>query len=119
MEPREGLRLAIVPAFFGFGALWPQDIQGADSLVELLMPLDRHPVLERLERNRVEHLLHGHAMRMRVFELEDRLRQQEDLLRQMLDSRAFTIAEYVSRAYQRGEPMFSRERLRRALDDQP
>ena len=116
MEPREGLRLAIVPAFFGFGALWPQDVKGADALVELLMPLDRHPVLDRLENNRVEQLLHGHAMRMRVFELEDRVREQEDLLRQMLDSRAFTIAEFVSRAYQRGEPTFSRERLRRTLE---
>ena len=118
MESREGLRLAVVPAFFGFGALWPREIQGADGIAELLVPLDRHPVLERLERNRVDHLINAHVMRLRVFELEDRVRQQEAVLRQMLDSRAFALAEYVSRAYQRGNPAFSRETVRRTLGDQ-
>jgi hypothetical protein len=116
MASREGLRLAIVPAFFGFGALWPEEIRGADGLAELLDPFDRHPVLERLERNRVEHLVAGFARGVRIAELEDRVRRQEYLLRQMLDSRAFTVAEYVSRAYQRGEPTFSREKLRRVLE---
>jgi hypothetical protein len=116
MGSREDLRLAIVPAFFGFGVLWPDQIQGAEQLAELLSPFDRHPVLERLERNRVEHLVAGFARGVRIAELEDRVRRQEYLLRQMLDSRAFTLAEYVSRAYQRGKPTFSREKLRRVLE---
>lgn len=116
METRDGLRLVIVPAFFGFGVLWPEEIQGADRLAELLDPFDRHPVLERLERNRVEHLVAGFARGVRIAALEERVQRQEYLLRQMLDSRAFTIAEYVSRAYQRGKPTFSREKLRRVLE---
>jgi hypothetical protein len=116
MEARDGLCLAVVPAFFGFGVLWPEKIQGAERLAELLGPFDRHPVLERLERNRVEHLVAGFARGVRIAELEDRVRRCEELLRQMLDSRAFTVAEYVSRAYQRGKPTFSREKLRRVLE---
>jgi Methyltransferase domain len=123
MEPRGGLRLAIVPAFFGFGVLCPDGIQGAERIAELLGPFDRHPVFERLERNRVEHLSAGHArgvkisaLEQRIAQLEDRVRRHEHLLRQMLDSRAFTVAEYVSRAYQRGKPTFSRETVRRALE---
>jgi hypothetical protein len=116
MEPRDSLRLAIVPAFFGFGVLWPEGIPGAGRLAGLLDPFDRHPVLERLERNRVEHLVAGFARGVRIAELEERVRRQEYLLRQMLDSRALTVAEYVSRAYQRGKPTFSREKLRRALE---
>ena len=123
MEPRDGLRLAVVPAFFGFGILWPESIPGAGRLAELLDPYDRHPVLERLEANRVEHLSAGHARRemigvqqVRITELEDRLRRLEELLRQMLDSRAFTVAEYVSKAYQRGNPAVSRDAVRRELD---
>ena len=123
MEPREGLRLAIAPAFFGFGVLWPDGIRGAERIAELLGSFDRHPMLERLERNRVEHLSATHARGVRIAaqeeriaELEDRVRRHEHLLRQMLDSRAFTVAEYVSRAYQRGKPTFSRESLRRVLE---
>jgi hypothetical protein len=124
IENREGLRFAIVPAFFGFGIVWAEDVGGADRIAELVGHLDRHPVLERLEWNRVEHVVAGYArremigfLRVRVEELEDRVRQHEHLLRQMLDSRAFTVAEYVSRAYQRGVPAVSRERVRRMLED--
>jgi hypothetical protein len=116
MELREGLRLAIVPAFFGFGVLWPDEIQGSERLAELLGPFDRHPVLERLERNRVEHLVAGYARGVRIAALEERVGRYEQLLREMLESRAFTVAEQVSRAYQRGKPTFSREKLRRALE---
>jgi hypothetical protein len=123
MKSRKGLRLAIVPAFFGFGVLWQEAISGAERIAGLLGPYDRNPVLERLEWNRVEHLVAGYARRetigaleVRITALEDRVRRLEELLRQMLDSRAFTIAEYISRAYQRGEPTFSRERLQRLLD---
>jgi Methyltransferase domain len=123
MEPRDGLRFAIVPAFFGFGVLWPEGISGADRIAELLDPYDRHPVLERLERNRVEHLTAGHARRETIAalqtrngELEERVRRYEHLLRQMLGSRALTVAEYVSRLHQRGEPVFSREALKRELE---
>ena len=124
MKPRQGLRLVVVPAFFGFGVLWPEEINGAARIAEVLDPYDRHPVLERLERNRAEHLSAGHArgakiaaLQDRVAQLEDRLRRHEHLLRQMLDSRALTVAEYASRVRQRGDPTFSRETLRKMLEE--
>ena len=47
-----------------------------------------------------------------------RPREQEKLLRAMLDSRAFAVAERLSRLRQGGRPLFSREQIRRALGDQ-
>jgi SAM-dependent methyltransferase len=44
-----------------------------------------------------------------------RPREQQRLLRAMLGSRAFAVAEQLSRLHQRGRPVFSRERVRRAL----
>ena len=64
----------------------------------------------------VEHLVAGYARGVRIAGLEERVDRYEQLLREMLESRAFTVAEHVSRAYQRGKPTFSRERLRRALE---
>ena len=46
-----------------------------------------------------------------------RLGEQRRLLRAMLGSRAFAVAELLSRLNQRGRPVFSREQVRRALDD--
>jgi SAM-dependent methyltransferase len=49
-----------------------------------------------------------------------RLGEQRKLLRAMLGSRAFAVAELLSRLSQRGQPVFSREQVRRALgDDDP
>src|SRR4051794_32156523 len=53
---RDGLQLAVVPAFFGLGVVWDREAPWADDLADLLAPWDRHPVLERLESNRVLHL---------------------------------------------------------------
>ena len=116
VEGRQGLHLAIVPAFFGFGVLWPDGIAGGERIAELLRPYDRLPMLERLERNRIDHMSASHARSLKIEALEDRLRRHEHLLRQMLDSRAFTVAEYVSRVYKRGKPTFSRETVREMLE---
>jgi hypothetical protein len=43
---------------------------------------------------------------------------QEELLRPMLDSRAFALAERLSRLHGRGTPVFSRRQLKRALGDE-
>ena len=52
---------------------------------------------------------------------DQRLGEQRKLLRAMLGSRAFAFAEWLSRLSQRGQPIFSREQVRRALadDDSP
>ena len=51
----------------------------------------------------------------RLREQGQRLREQQNLLRTMLGSRAFAVAEQLSRLHQRGRPMFSRQQVRRAL----
>jgi SAM-dependent methyltransferase len=64
-----------------------------------------------------------HHVRQLQRELEEahdqdqRLREQEKLLRAMLGSRAFAVAERLSRLHQRGRPRFSREDVRRALGE--
>jgi Methyltransferase domain len=106
VEAHRGLRLAIVPAFFGFGVLWRQDASWAQAVGRILEPWDDNPILARLEANRVAHII-------------DRIRfdEQQALLRSFLHSRAFTWAERLSRLKQRGEPIFSREQVRRVLGD--
>jgi hypothetical protein len=126
---RQGLRLAIVPAFFGFGVLWHEGAPWANAVASVVEPWDRNPLLERLEAHRVAHLS---TQLTQAGELEDardriadrvqllheqaqRLREQEKLLRAMLGSRAFAVAEQLSRLNQRGRPVFSRQQVRRAL----
>ena len=98
--------LAVVPAFFGLGVMWAEDAPWAGSVAALLDPWDRNPALERLERERVGRLVDRYRM--------DR---QSELLRSMLGSRAFALAESVSRWRQRGDPVFSRERIRQTLGE--
>lgn len=54
---REGLRLAVVPAFFGLGAIWHRDAPWAAEVERLLAPWDDNPMLRRLEQNRITHLI--------------------------------------------------------------
>jgi methyltransferase family protein len=119
---RDELRLAVVPAFFGLGVLWQRDAPWADSVAAITGPLDRHPVLERLEANRVGHLAARYGLVRDVEQAQEtiarqaeQLGEQEKLLQEMLGSRAFALAEGVSRLRQGGEPIFSRERVRRVL----
>lgn len=51
---RSDLCLAVVPAIFGLGVLYPSAAPYAKSLGELLAPLDRNPLLLCLERNRID-----------------------------------------------------------------
>lgn len=57
MSERSGLRLAVVPAFFGLGVLWPEDASWADGVKALVAPWDRNPMVQRLEENRIWHLI--------------------------------------------------------------
>jgi hypothetical protein len=107
-----GLRLAIVPAFFGLGILWDHQAQWAGEVARIVEPWDRSPMLERLELERTVRIVE----RMRLERADERLQEQEKLLRRLLDSRAFGLAERLSRLRQRGEPVFSRQQVRRMLD---
>jgi len=114
----DGLRLVQVPAFFGFGVLWREDAPYDSALSELLRPFDGNPVLGRLEANRVAHLVTGHARTKRLLEAEATVHRQEELLRSMIASRAFAIAEKLSTLRRRGgEPAFSRKRVEEVLRD--
>jgi hypothetical protein len=106
MVERPGLRLAVVPAFFGLGVLWSEDAPWAEAVAAIVEPWDSSPLLERLESLRVAHIVD------RV-----RLHRQEELLRSMLGSRAFSLAERVSRLGRRGGSRFSREQIKRSLGD--
>jgi hypothetical protein len=95
----------------------------AGALTELLAGWDRNPHLERLEHNRVLHLaktmLQLNAARdaeRRLAEQSQRLARQRQLLERMLLSRAFWAVERVLRLRHR-DPAFSREAIRRVLDD--
>ena len=47
---------------------------------------------------------------------EKKLARLEPILRRMLDSKAFAAAERYTRLRERGEPAFSREEIRRAIE---
>ena len=105
---RGGLRLAVVPAFFGLGVLWAEDAPWAQGVAEVIAPWDGTPMLARLEEVRIAQVVN-----------RTRMNRQQELLRNMLNSRAFAIAERLARIRSGGSPPFSRERIRRALGDSP
>jgi hypothetical protein len=116
------LRLAILAAFFGLGVVWQEDAPYSDQLAELLGPLDRNPILERLEANRTFHLAAVHQQMMEVTAARDRLRRQEELLRRMLRSSAFGIADRLSRLRHRAgiapaDMAVSRDEILKTLSD--
>jgi hypothetical protein len=116
LAEHDGLRFAILPAFFGFGAMWPHDASWAGAVDAAIGPFDRNPVLERLERNRVEHVVAGQARARELVALRERQGRLEDLLRRIEGSSSFAIAERLSALRHSGKPLFSREELREALD---
>jgi len=119
---RERLRLVVVPVFFGFGVVWHEDAPYAAELARILGPWDRNPILERLEGNRVHHLAQSHAHLVALWEERERRSEQELLLRRMLESSAFAVAERLSLLRMRAgvateQSVISRDEVRRVLDD--
>jgi hypothetical protein len=119
---RGDVRFAVVPVFFGIGVAWPQDAPWAGAVEAVVAPLDRHPVVARLEANRVHNLARGAMLQAEVWALQERVARQEAVLRRLLDSSAFGVAERLSALRVRagvatGASAVSRDELRRALDD--
>lgn len=112
---RPDLRLAVVPAFFGLGFIWDRRAPWADRVAALLAPWDGNPLLERLEENRVRQMAERYRMTKLLDDLEARAEAQAEALRGLLGSRAFALAERLSRLRGGGDPAISRERIRRAL----
>src|SRR5204862_1833160 len=44
VEGAEGLRLAVVPAFFGLGVVWHEQAPYAEAVAEILAPWDANPM---------------------------------------------------------------------------
>jgi hypothetical protein len=117
----EGVRLAVVPAFFGLGVAWREDAPWAGALAAAVERWDRHPVLERLESNRVYHLAMSHYQMVEAARAGERAARQEAVLRRLLESKAFAVAERLSRLRHRAgiapeQSIVSRDEVRRALD---
>jgi hypothetical protein len=119
---RKDLVLGVVPLFFGLGVAWPREAPWSDRLARILAPWDRNPLLERLEANRVLHLAVAHFQFVEASQVRERKARQETVLRRLLDSSAFSLAERLSRLRQRagiatGETVVSKDEVRRALAD--
>ena len=120
LSGREGLRLAVVPAFFGLGVAWREDAPWADAVARIVEPWDRNPLLERLEASRVLHLASSHVHLVEANAALERAARQEQLLERLLQSSAFAVAERLSRLRVRlgiapDASVVSKEDVRRAL----
>jgi hypothetical protein len=109
------LRLAVIPSFFGLGAVWDRSAAYAERLEELLAGWDRNPLLERLEHNRVLHLSSSQVQLRLAQDAQEQVQAQRQLMQRMLDSRAFWAAEMFLRLRQRGRPAFSRRQIRQLM----
>ena len=114
---QDGLKLVVVPAFFGFGALWHVDAPWAEAVAGLLEPWDRNPVLARMEENRVFHLASTHVWMMEASIAREQNARKDEVIAKLLNSKSFALAQQISRLRRRGEPAFSTDALRRALRD--
>jgi hypothetical protein len=122
VEGRDDVRLVVVPSFFGFGALWHRDAPWAADVAALLDVFDRNPLLERLEANRVLQLAEGYARQVELWEARERIAHQEAVLRRLLESSAFSVADRLSRlrvsaGIARGQSPVSKDEIRKALGD--
>jgi hypothetical protein len=118
---RNGLRLAIVPAFFGLAVVWRADAPWADAVAEVIAPWDRNPLLARLEANRVYHLAESHVQRVHAALTGQQIAAQRAVIERLLKSSAFGVAERLSRVRHRlgigrEHSVVSKAELRRALD---
>jgi hypothetical protein len=119
---QKGLRVAVVPAFFGLGVVWPAGVPWSDAVARLLAHWDRNPVLERLESNRVFHLASMHVQMVEAARAQQRAARQEAVLRRLLESSAFGVAERLSRLRRRAgiatwQTVVSKDDVRRALGE--
>jgi hypothetical protein len=115
LEGCEGVRLAVIPIFFGCGLIWPESAPWSEAVARIVEPWDRNPVLERLEGARVAQLVQRHSREQEIDERFAHSRKLEEAVRRMVNSRAFAAAEWLSRGRRRGRPAFSREEFRRLL----
>ena len=78
---RPDLRMAVVPAFFGFAAVWHVEALWAGAIADLLGPWDRNPTLARLEANRVFNVATSSARVAKLRKLEKEVEGLRALIR--------------------------------------
>jgi hypothetical protein len=87
LDRRWDLRVATIPVFFGLAVVWSADAPWAQAVADFLEPWDHHPVLERLESNRIHHLALGHRRSQKLnwatAELEAQQEENAKLRRQV------------------------------------
>jgi hypothetical protein len=118
---RPPLRLAVIPSFYGLGVVWDPTAPYDDALSAAVAPWDRHPMLQRMEDNRVFHLANRHVVMILAEGAEEQLAarqpqldRQRELLELIRDSRVLRAAARVLRL--RGhEPVFSPEEIERVI----
>jgi hypothetical protein len=103
------------------GVVWHTQAPWSEDLARILDPFDRNPILERLEASRVHHLAKGQSHLVELWEAQTRLARQEAVLRRLLDSSAFAVAEQLSRIRARAgvateRSIVSKDEIRRALE---
>src|SRR3954449_11533517 len=97
VEGRDGLRLVVVPAFFGFGALWHTDAPWSDAVAKLLDPFDRNPLVERLEANRVSQIVERSRDLVRARKVNDELTERSKAQGDRLREKEEEIRERAAR----------------------
>jgi hypothetical protein len=117
LSDRPELHFAKVPAFFGFGVVWHPEAPWAAAVAAAVAPWDKNPVLERMEANRIRHMVERYRMTRRLERAVDRAERADAVLAALYGSRALGVAEQLSRLHGRGRPAFTRDQVRRALDD--
>jgi hypothetical protein len=115
MGHHDGLRLAVIPIFFGCGLMWPESAPWSDAVAEIVDPWDRNPILERVEKTRVTQLVQRHAREQEIDERFEYTVKLEEAVRRILASGAFAAAELLSKVRRRGKPAFSRQELSELL----
>ncbi len=111
LAERDGLRLAVIPIFFGCGLMWPEGAPWSDAVAEIVEPWDRNPILERVEKARVTQLVQRHSREQEIDERFAYAGRLEEAVRRVLASGAFSAAEWLSKVRRRGKPAFSRREL--------
>jgi len=109
--------LVLIPSFYGLGLLWPREAPYSEPLAQRLAPLDRNPLVARVERNRVLHLAASQVGVSRAAVAEEQLLRARTLLENLLLSRAFAAAEMILRLRHRGDTPITRAAIREFLGD--
>src|SRR5262249_47747455 len=107
MGEHEGLRLAVIPIFFGCGLLWSEDTPWSDEVAEIVEQWDRNPILKRVETARITQLVQRHSREQEIDERFDHTMKLEEAVRRILASRAFAALESLSRLRRGGTPACS------------